>query len=74
MKKLILLGLGTLLLSMQVLADPPGLVNKGNHPRGLESHGKTPYGWSQGKKKGWNHRHHRHHHNHRHHGHQGQKH
>lgn len=31
---------------------PPGLQGKAL-PHGLEKKHKTPYGWSQGKKKGW---------------------
>lgn len=33
---------------------PPGLAKKGKMPPGLlEKQGKTPPGWSQGKKTGW---------------------
>lgn len=31
---------------------PPGLQNK-DLPQGLQNQNKTPYGWSQGQKKGW---------------------
>jgi hypothetical protein len=38
-------------------ATPPGLQGRGS-PHGLQMQNKTPYGWSQGQKRGWNKHHH----------------
>lgn len=57
MKKLILIGIGLCYLASSIVfAVPPGLAGKGGatFPHGLQKQNKVPYGWSKGKKKGWN--------------------
>src|SRR5258708_11167218 len=46
----------------QASNSPPGLQGKGGaeFPQGLENKEKTPAGWSEGGKKGWNHTFHKH--------------
>ena len=63
MKKILMLIAGLLYLtSMAGFANPPGLTKDvGKYPHGLEKQVKTPYGWTQGKKKGWYKNHHLHH-------------
>lgn len=54
MKKLLLILAGLFYLaSTSGSAVPPGLSKHGVYPQGLKNQGKTPYGWSRGKKTGW---------------------
>jgi hypothetical protein len=70
MKRIILsiISLFVAFFVLNVYAAPPGLSGKGgaDFPHGLEKGEKTPHGWSQGRKEGWDNdfRHHHHHHHH----------
>jgi hypothetical protein len=71
MKKLIGLGMGLFFILLTTAyaanphqnflsgsASPPGLVEHGHEPPGLAMLGKTPHGWSEGRKVRGHHQHH----------------